>query len=832
MRVPPTVRPRRLPILGALALGLAASLRAQVPAEPPLPAGSNVCEVTVVDAETGRPLADVEVQWNDDRVPFWPVLDLADPVHAPPSARPEPFRRRARTDAAGRVRIGFGMQTLVQVQEPTGNGSLFLGARDGDPPLDEPRRLVVEPLVPWRVLVQDAHGQPLAKARVDLELLEGGKGVLVASLPTDERGATTLPCPKALLRAAGAPPQVRIAAKLGRHGGEPWQGPVDTLPDPLVLGFGNAGRIDVQVDVPGRPPGAQVEVLLRNERGLESYGSFVCDESGAATIAAVPLQVPLLLRCRLEPLVLERELPGLVRAGELASVRFALDHAPTTLSMQLVGPGGATGPSVVQVAARGAKGAWNAMLPVRSDGAVCWRPGDAMPAGTVLDALVVSCRLRNGVTWSGELRPGTIGAGDHALGRLELVPPPLLLRARVRIDGQPCLPPSGFSIEFLPPPATAQPEPQWTVLSSCPLEARWGGIVAWGGVPGMRHRLRFTGAGHEELPPIEFQPGTDGLEVELHSTTSLAVSVRLPDGLEPEAVRAVLWPEPGAASEGRSWPGTVLRARPLDGAAGVPPGARLRWPDVPRGRYRLAVGPVGWPEPAIELRDVDLPQPAEGDPRLADLDLRPHVRFARVRVKRPPLASDEQEVAAVFVDPEAQPAAEWVGFPVQAGVARVALPKRPVDLLVGATGCRPAALFRVRGDCDVELQAWPRAQLEFVGLPPLPDDVELKVSGLEAGAPQHPGVFRAGPHHDRLERLLEDRAIARCNAAGVVAVPAQSRPGTFGVWLIGAGHLVQLQRLSTDQLPAGPLRVRVQLDADEVAAALAELAARRLREER
>jgi hypothetical protein len=832
MGVPPTVRPRRLPILGALALVLATSVRAQVPAVPPLPAGSNECDVTVVDAETGRPLGGVEVQWNDDRVPFWPVLDLEEPVHMPPNARPEPFRRRARTDNAGRVHIGFGMQTLVLVQEPAGNGSLFVAVRDGDPPLDEPRRLVVEPLVPWPVLVLDALGQPLAKARVDLELVEGSKGVLVASLPTDERGATTLPCPKALLRAAGEPPQVRITAKLGRHSGEPWQGPVDTLTDPLVLVVGNAGRIDVHVDVPGRPAGAQVEVLLRNERGLESFGSFVCDESGAATIASVPLQVPFLLRCRLEALLLERELPAFQRAGERAEVHFALDHAPTTLSLQLVGPNGVAVPSLVQVVARGANATWNTTLPVRADGALCWRLGDGLPVGTGLDTLVVSCRLRNGVTWSGELRPGKVAAGDNDLGRLELVPPPLLLRARVRIDAEPCLPPTGFTIEFLPPPAASQPEAQWTALRGCPLEARWGGIVAWGGVPGMRHRLRFTSAGHEELAPVEFEPGTDGLEIDLHTTTSLVVSLLLPDELEVDAVRAVLLPERGGALEERAWPGTVLQARSRGAAADVAPVARVRWPDVPRGRYRLQLGPAGWPEPALELRDVELPLPGDGDPRLASLDLRPHVRFVRVRVQRPPLASDEPDLAVVFVDPFAQPAAEWVGFPVQAGVARVALPKRPVDLLVGATGCRPGSLQRVRSDCAVELQPWPRAQLEFVGLPPLPDDVELKVSGLLAEAPQHPGVFRAGPHRDRLERLLEDRAVARANAAGLVWVPAQARPAEFGVWLIGPGHLVPLQRLSTNQLPAGPGRVRVQLDADEVSAALAELAAQRPREVR
>lgn len=814
-------------MLGALALGLAAAVPGQVPAVPPLPAGSNQCDVTVVDAETGQPLVGVEVQWNDDRVPFWPVLDLAEPVHKPPEARPEPFRRRARTDAAGRVRVGFGMQTHVLVQEPTGNGSVFLGTRDGDPPLDEPRRLVVEPLVPWPVLVHDALGQPLAKARVDLELVEGGKGVLVASLPTDEHGRTTLPCPKALLRAAGEPPQVRIVAKLGRHAGEPWQGPVDTLPEPLVLGVGNAGRIDVRIDVPGRPAGVQVELVLRTERGLEPFGSFVCDSSGAVTIAAAPLGVPFLLRCQLETLVLERELPAFQRAGERAEVRFALADAQTTLSLQVVGPNGMAVPDLVHVLARGAGTVWSSTLPVRSDGTLCWRLGNHIPVGVELEALVVSCRLRNGVSWTGEVRPGKVAAGDNHFGRLELVPPPLLLRARVRVDGQVCLPPSGFTIEFLPPPAAAQQAAQWTALRGCPMEWRWGGLVAWGGVPGMRHRLRFASPGHEELSPVEFEPGTDGLEIDLRTTTSLGVSVLLPDELEADAVRALLLPELGEAHDERTWPGTVLPARSRDVAVDATTTARVRWPDVPRGRYRLQLGPAGWPEPALELRDVDLPLPDEGDPRLASLDLRPLVRFVRVRVKRPPLASDEPDFAVVFVDPRAQPATEWVGFPVQAGVARVALPKRPVDLLVGATGCRPGEMQRVRGDCEVELQAWPRAQLEFVGLPPLPADVELKVSGLLAPAPQHAGVFRAGPYRDRLERLLEDRAAVRANPAGLVVVPAQARPTEFGVWLIGPGHLVPLQRLSTNLLPAGPGRVRVQLDVDEVAAALAELAARR-----
>ena len=117
---------------------------------------------------------------------------------------------------------------------------------------------------------------------------------------------------------------------------------------------------------------------------------------------------------------------------------------------------------------------------------------------------------------------------------------------------------------------------------------------------------------------------------------------------------------------------------------------------------------------------------------------------------------------------------------------RVTTPRQAINSL-SAEQQRFASAFRamqvrmagVARRAPAEAVVGPRAQLEFTGLPPLPADVELKVSGLLAPAPQHPGVFRAGPHRDRLERLLEDRAAERANPAGLVVVPAQARPAAI-----------------------------------------------------
>ena len=91
-------------LLIGIALASSASRAQDVPNAPPVPADARWVDVLVVDAENGKPVPGVEVQWTDDRVLQWPLPSIEAPLLQPPPKQFEPFRRRGTSDERGRVR--------------------------------------------------------------------------------------------------------------------------------------------------------------------------------------------------------------------------------------------------------------------------------------------------------------------------------------------------------------------------------------------------------------------------------------------------------------------------------------------------------------------------------------------------------------------------------------------------------------------------------------------------------------------------------------------------------------------------------------------------------
>ena len=823
---------RRLPlgliVLAACGLASLAARAQDVPNEPPVPPDVRWVEVLVVDAETGKPVPSLEVQWSDDRVLQWPLPSIDAPLVQPPPKRFEPFRRRGVTDERGRVRVHFGSHALVQVTTPTLRGTLFVGgAPEMLPAADGLLRLVLEPYVPWPVRAVDPTGKLVPNVQVTLGVAGSANATVLASVITGADGAAELAIPKAVFSASSEPPMLRVTAQRAGREEPPLLVPAGELAKPLSVAVPAVGSVRVVVRAAGQPlvGGGHVDVQLQRESGLHPLGTWPLAADGTAVCDGVPLGGELVVRLRLDSLGVEKVIDG-PAAEAPATATFELAAMPFTVRGTLLGVDGAPLASGhVSAQALGGGQAWNGSLALGDDGRFVWRLAEAQFAPDRLDSLLLSLSGRGGVPWRCERRDLAVVAGDNDLGELRMTAPPLLLRARVLVDGEPGLLTTGLVVETARLGAEGDAN-GWHAARNFQFEPRWGGFLLWGEAPKLRHRVRVAAPGLIAAGTTEFEPGGE-LTLELQRALPLVVRTVLPDGLELDALRAELVPERGEPRlVGARFLAVPEKANAAEAAR------ELRFAGVPRGRYQLHLGPAGWGEPAMVVRDVELPLPPEGDPRLDGLDLRPHVRMVRVRVARPPQPRGSRDLAAVFVDTATLPAEEWCGFPVVNGTARVALPLRPVELLVAAVGCRPQALRAVRGDAQVELVAWPRLTVDLQGVPELPPGLQAVIV-CRAAAPQGPvrALFRVGNERGALRELLET-APTTMGVDGDGDLPALDAPAPWSLLLMAPWGERLLDDVTPRQLPAGPGRVRVQVDAAAAAKAVAELLAGRPADER
>ena len=813
----------------AAALALAVSVCAQQPpavppAEPPVPQDSTWCDVLVVDAETGAPLPGIEVLWQDDQLGQWPLPSIDGPLHQPTDARFVPFQRRATSDAAGRLRVHFGSQALLHVGTGSFRGSLFVGGRgDGRSAPVEPQRLVLEPFEPWPVRVLDAADRPIARASVLLALADATDADTsgLAANATGPDGTAELAIPKALFAAGERAPRVRAVASLASREGSPLVVVATALPKPLVLRAPPVGTVRAILTIAGArcTESGFVDVMPRSDAGRQQTTSAPLGADGSVEVHGVPLDVELLVRCRLDNLQVERVVEGPVRAEQTVDVTIDLAAAPCTLTGRLLGPDGTPlGAGHVQATAMASGAAWNLSLPVDGDGRFRWRLCEGEIAPGKVDALSLSRPQRSGANWTFTRQQVELSASGIDLGDLSMRAPPVLLRARVSVDGVPAIPPTGIVVEVQ---QAADGSGGWQPARGFLFEPRWGGFLLWGDALPRRHRLRFADPSFVATAPVEFDVGANGVDLHLERACTLAAEALLPDGLAAADVRFELVPARGSAPRGAAdGPVAWLAETEAKGDLAV-----ARWQSLPRGLYTLHVAPQAWRTPALTVHDVEVPLPEGGDSRLTDIDLRPRVRMLKVRVTRPQGREAPGETAAVFVEPdEAQ--AEWYGVAVQHGLARVPVPLRPVDLLVAAPDLQPNRLRDVRGDVQTELRAWPMLRVDFDESVPLPPEFELSVH-VDAGAVETmvAGQARIAGGWVSRYRLLQPMPVRYDSVGkGLIVAPAAVERQLIA-WLRAPWGARPLLRLEPDKAPAGAGRVRVRIDADELARAVAGLRA-------
>lgn len=261
---------------------------------------------------------------------------------------------------------------------------------------------------------------------------------------------------------------------------------------------------------------------------------------------------------------------------------------------------------------------------------------------------------------------------------------------------------------------------------------------------------------------------------------------------------------------------------PLRGHTWAREGATLkfRWPALENGTYSLVVEAPGFAEPLLVLADVVVPAPANGDPRLDPLDLRELVGTLLVRI---PSGLAEGTRVLVFPQPQADDRV-WDGFEMGREL-RIAVPKRPVDLLFAASERRPTMVRGAVDVVDVTLEPWPRVELRVLGADALPAGVQLRAYARSPGKPEKPErQYRTANSGGGLSLYLAAPTSAPEVKDGVAMLTVGEGVSDLAFWvaLDPRGRPTPLKKFTPNQIVAGA-PVTVHLDADELRAAIEKL---------
>lgn len=242
-----------------------------------------------------------------------------------------------------------------------------------------------------------------------------------------------------------------------------------------------------------------------------------------------------------------------------------------------------------------------------------------------------------------------------------------------------------------------------------------------GEAPPGRYRLTVEASLVLPMEPVEFSPGVTDLVVQVDPGHALAASVLLPDRTPWGSIGARLVATrgttitPGLAE--RLW---VTAWNENDGN----PRWNLQWTALPAGTYTLELCAPTCGEPIVRIADLHVPGPANGDPRLEDIDLRQLLRVVRTRLLD--AAGQPLENANGFVTP-VNGADRWsctfwsAEFPL-------IVPRTATELSIVTRDHRPTRVFCDGDRLDVKFEAWPSIEVEIADLPKLPDGAAAVVT--------------------------------------------------------------------------------------------------------
>ncbi|MEZ6037528.1 MAG: hypothetical protein R3F29_08610 [Planctomycetota bacterium] len=818
------------------------------PEVPPLPADANWIEVTIVDASSGAPVPGAAVRWSNEvqdalRRHLSPAEQLL--LFEQPELAAARFAWRATSDPDGKVRVaGAPRMVLVEAQkdERFGAGEISIGRIP--PAIGHRVELHVDQTL--RVLTCDASGNPVAGVLVGAvpltnALVDGTpRGLLVSGSTrrSDAAGIATFPHCQQLVRQWGNP-EVEARHQLALAHRQP--GMSDTIASnrtdaesPIVDAFAPPDE-----PVPLRlPPTATMHVTLLRDGAPFVPGSLFLAEQDPN-----PRNGQLHLRWSFLPEPdgsFELHHLPLGRTWRLAP-GFDGIHNGWNDGYRVVGPTAPgqrqaveieLGTDVVSLRGRAVDvdgqpfaGQW---LRVRYElgfgklglQAQCDADGRFdFAAGKAGDAPLKWQQVEFELARSGQplLRAvpdaRVLQRGINDLGDVQLLEPPLLVRGRFTFD-------DGASHRvmlrvFCRPTSTDSGSPgEWRGVDGVDIVQMPGDdtFEVRGTFDPGEFQLTLQCQDAMPHPPVAFVPGTTDLTIALHIGHELEATCLFPQGLDAQQILLRLMPGDGNTSEplvGR--PHALMAER-----------ATYRWPPLEAGRFTLRVQSFASPTPLLELPDVIVPPPPDGDARLAAIDLREHLQVLQLTCDLP-ADSPTREQPMVFVLP--QPDDEhWRGSRLRGPNHKLLLPPGPVDLMVCATGLRPTTLRAVQQQATVTLQKWPTASLRLTGFGELPEGVHLQVSARGASAHQpERRTFLTEGHGGNMTLLLHPLlGSTSVDADGRASVTCDDGPCSLNVRVAVGKDSKLLLQITPREVHAGG-DYDVQLSADEVAAAIAAL---------
>lgn len=685
--------------------------------------------LTVVDP-SGQPAPHAEVHWHEeftwrernDRQSHDERFDLEqrDPVAA---ARTAGWTVQA--DSEGRARVTVGKTTSIAAVLPGLYGTLKLHDATPEPPGGHRVRLAADASLPVRVV--DERGQPQSEVPITLASIDsdgdlvGPFGWTLLAL-TDDEGMATIPHFQEWARLLESDPAARgwqhtVRAYLpgSKDRGvpvDPWQPP----PSLVELQLPPCGELLVRATMHGQPVPFRGAVLVAHDSPLGGHRRAGPASDGWARIRHVPTGVvqrahvdafervwqdvtlPPGMR---EPLRLEIG-PGadaMVCRGRIVDA----SGQPLVDTMLYVS---AQGESFSGGASGRTDGAGSFVVPVGTVSA------DATPGDVAIEFIV--WREREQVLRA-KVPSRRAGPGVHQLGDIVVTAGALVAKGTVHAGGEPYLGEAGFDIEQWTPDGWSSFYEVYSFVD------QKGGFELRGDAPPGRYRLTCSSEDCLPSAPVEFQHGQQDVVVAMTRGGQLAAGVLVPPGTDSDHVTLRLVPEGRPAEEDEQW---RLRA-----ATDLTDRERwlARWLALRAGRYTLEAGFFGQP-PAVRVEGLEVPGPAGGDPRLAEIDLRGVTRRVLVHVRDEEGQLLEDCYGAIFIG-ERAPGGDWQGLPFYGGTARIRVPTGATpELLVTAHGRRPATVV-ARGDAvDVRLLAWPTVVLQFANGADLPAGATLHVA--------------------------------------------------------------------------------------------------------
>ncbi|HLQ37394.1 MAG TPA: hypothetical protein VK348_06320 [Planctomycetota bacterium] len=732
-------------------------LRVEAAAEsgdaPPIPADATWIEILVKDKASAQPVVGAEVSWINsatrqrlqklpqDEETQWPYRDQ-DRL----AAR---FGWHTRSDEHGVARVHLAEWCSVFARSGKLYGTLTI-QKNTPPPasgycleLLEDRTLLVQ--------VVDAEGRPAPGVRI-VVAQHAADGAFLGLQNQGQPVRAEKPDGMAKIahmqqwtnrsqgnqvRAAIAEWRVRVNLPGYDDRGTAFD-PKAPPAEPVVLHLPPTGSVVATVTYHGAAitSGVNIGLYVRGKNdanGRNQVWNITAGDDGVVRFPYVPLGGKYVATSRVDAANVEQEFTGPATADQEVSVQLRVADDNVVLTGRVLDEQRQPiGSSEFSVEYQTSQSGGGAQLHTDAQGRFRFFLQQLNEATDRLESFTIEWHRPDAIAMRASLPPCDLRPGVQDLGDLRLVSGSLVVAGRFMAGAEPYTTRVAFMVERWRD-VGRNGRDVFEQVDGLTFNQVEGAFEVRGELGPGRYRLQFQDWNHLPVAPVEFNPGTRDLVVQIASGEQLQVTALLPPDL-PWGVQAVLKadhaapdvPDPDDPMNRYRFRGN--RHNQADPQEQDPGHYRFQWQAMAAGTYSLEFRLWSVASPLLAIPGIVLPLAAP-DRRLQDVDLRELVEVLTVRALDAAgklIAADRRGgfVFQQFFDP----AADWQGYQLQGGALRMPVRTGPADLLVTAVGFRPREVRGARGAVAVDMQPWPEVELVFADLPPLPEGFSLQAS--------------------------------------------------------------------------------------------------------